>query len=685
MTNNAPYFRSLNRFLMTAIQLADLQRTLRQMLPDEGISAVLAALKKALPEGTDPYNAVFQLETRLNATNKDRLRGILSQEQLELAYNRISADLLDLIDGLQMDHFAPPAAGQPNKTGSILYRIPHTMELEEEYRCIVRLAFDDEVIIRNIEITRDTVLKDVRVAEVMEVELLDPNSTPSFAIRKLNSTEQFLEKNDYTEWIFNVKPLRTGELPLVLRVAVLEIIDERERKKEIVLEELIVVVADTPEPATEAAEGFKNAGYTIATGGAEGGATRGVPGSAAAPQQPAPVSPTAPAAQSPAPQATEGKRRYALAIVALLMAVAGIWAAGRLGGWWSANPATETELQRDRSDWHSALRSGTKSAFSEYLTKHPEGLFQSVARYKLDSIQRVEQVQPGSSEPDSSLTQISEKQDVEPLTGSPVATPPARNGQGKKAAPKPKKPAAPVTISPSQPLQQPSQPASPIETPPLPMKRRSGFEMVAVKGGTMSIGCEGGGKDECPHTVTVGDFKIGKYEVTQGDWKEIMGNNPAHFNYSRCDECPVEKVSWEEAMVFTQKASEKYGVKFRLPYETEWEYAARGGVASKGFKYAGSDRSGTVGWYHDNSEETHRVGQKKPNELGLHDMSGNVWEWCLDTYKPYPGCKSRTTDDRIIRGGSFRNYASKGRTCNRNYMWPTKKDFSVGLRLVQEK
>ncbi len=679
---------------MTATDLASLQRKLRQMLPDEGIIAVLAALKKALPEGTDLYNAVFQLETRLNATNKDRLRGVLSQDQLELAYNRISADLLDLIDGLELEHFDVATAddgGAANKTGSILYRIPHTMEVEEEHRCIVRLAFDDEVIIRNIEITRDTVLKDVRVSEVMEVELIDPNPTPSFAIRKLNSAEQFLEKNDYTEWIFFVKPLLTGELPLVLRIAVLEIIDEHERKKEIVLEEVIHVVADAPEPgAAGAAAGFKNAGYTIATGSTVEPTSSKEPGTSesSAPPRPSPTAPS-PVFNAP-PQAAEGKRRYALALLALIVAVAGIWAAGSMLGWWGNSAAPESLTRIDREDWQSALNSGTKAAFGGYLEKHPEGLFKSVARYKLDSIQRAEQPSSGLvPQQDSLLSEGLADAGADELAegGPPAAT---KKTAAKPAKPQKTKPVKPSSTAPTlpQPVGPPKPTDLPVPPPPQvpnpPAKRRSGFEMVPVSGGSMNIGCEDGGKDECPHPITVSNFKIGRYEVTQADWKEVMGNNPSHFNYSRCAECPVEKVSWEEVLVFAKKAGEKYGVRFRLPSEAEWEYAARGGATGKGLKYAGSNRSGEVGWYHDNSEETHRVGQKKPNELGIYDMSGNVWEWCLDTYKPYPGCKSRTTDDRIIRGGSFRNYGSKGRTCNRNFMWPTKKDFSVGFRLVQE-
>ena len=670
---------------MTTADLTSFQRTLREMLPDGNITGILAALKKALPEGTDKYNTVFQLETRLNSTNRDRLRGILSQDQLEVAYNRIASDLLDLIDALEPADFDAATADGPghvSKTGSILYRIPHTMEVEEEYRCVVRLAFEDEVIIRNIEITRDTVLKEVRVAEVMEVELLDPNEQPAFTIRRLNSAEQFLEKNDYTEWIFFVKPLRTGELPLVLRVAVLEIIDEHERKKEIVLEELIRVVADAPEEG-EAVTGFQNAGYSISTGGVSEGPARIVPpaqpGAGVAPQP-------APTQAPPMPQGASkggGRNRYTLAMVALLMALAGIWATGSQLGWWGGE-AVLSDTQTDRRDWGEALHSGTKEAFMGYLQEHPGGLFKSVAQYKLDSIQQAETLPKGTtpvlqmSEEDTSSM---EQPDEAPLTGLPQKkTKPSQSRQPKTNLPKP--PSAPKPtpeLQPNTPQVSPSLP-----TPPPPTnKRRTGFEMVAVQGGSMTIGCDGS-KDECPHPVTLKNFKIGKYEVTQGDWKEIMGRNPSHFNYSGCDECPVELVSWTEVQEFIKKANEKYHAKFRLPFEAEWEYAARGGQLSKGFKYAGSNTFGAVGWNHGNSEETHRVGQKRPNELGLYDMSGNVWEWCLDTYKPYPGCSSRTTDDRIIRGGSFRNYDKQCRSCNRNYNWPDKKDYTIGFRLLRE-
>ncbi|MBK8195781.1 MAG: formylglycine-generating enzyme family protein [Lewinellaceae bacterium] len=189
------------------------------------------------------------------------------------------------------------------------------------------------------------------------------------------------------------------------------------------------------------------------------------------------------------------------------------------------------------------------------------------------------------------------------------------------------------------------------------------FVMVPVEGGTFTMGqpdpnisCEGCSSDECPHEVTVRSFEIGKYEVTQKQWRQVMGDNPSSFK--NCDDCPVEKVSWDDVQRFLDALNARLPrgqKKYRLPTEAEWEFAARGGKGSRRYTYAGANDPGKVAWYYDNSgSKTHPVGQLAPNELGIHDMSGNVYEWCDDTWGPYP-CDTKTKKEssrRVVRGGS---------------------------------
>ena len=156
-------------------------------------------------------------------------------------------------------------------------------------------------------------------------------------------------------------------------------------------------------------------------------------------------------------------------------------------------------------------------------------------------------------------------------------------------------------------------------------------EFVLVEGGSFQMGSKDGDSDEQPvHPVTVKDYYIGKFEVSQAIWKKVMGENPSIF---KCDQCPVESVSWKGIQDFIRKLNQQSSYTYRLPTEAEWEYSARGGISSSNTSYAGSNDPNEVGWHRSNSDgKTHPVGGKDPNELGLHDMSGNVWEWCEDWY-----------------------------------------------------
>jgi formylglycine-generating enzyme required for sulfatase activity len=205
--------------------------------------------------------------------------------------------------------------------------------------------------------------------------------------------------------------------------------------------------------------------------------------------------------------------------------------------------------------------------------------------------------------------------------------------------------------------------------------------LVFVEGGTFMMGSNEGEADEKPvHQVTVSSFYLGNCEVTQKEWTEVMGSNPAHW---KGDNLPVEQVSWYDAVDYCNKLSEKEGLKpcysksrskiicdwtangYRLPTEAEWEYAARGGKQSKGYIYSGSNELGSVAWYDKNSgRRTHEVGTKKPNELGIFDMSGNVWEWCWDSYENYTSASqinpkgANERSDSVLRGGAWDYYNS---------------------------
>ena len=221
------------------------------------------------------------------------------------------------------------------------------------------------------------------------------------------------------------------------------------------------------------------------------------------------------------------------------------------------------------------------------------------------------------------------------------------------------------------------------------------FDMVKVKGGTFTMGCNGKKDSECydnelpAHQVTVSDFAIGKFEVTQDIWVAVMDKNPSKW---KNDSLPVERVSWDDIQIFIDKLNRITGRTFRLPTEAEWEYAARGGEKSKSHKWAGTSQDlGSYCWYLQNSKShTHKVGLKKPNELGLYDMSGNVWEWCSDyqgKYKDQPQENPkgpRNGEERVLRGGCYTSPSRGCRITDRSNYNPQLKYSYYGFRLAMD-
>ena len=218
------------------------------------------------------------------------------------------------------------------------------------------------------------------------------------------------------------------------------------------------------------------------------------------------------------------------------------------------------------------------------------------------------------------------------------------------------------------------------------------FQMARVVAGTFFMGAtseqESPGSDEEPkHKVTLmRNYYIGKTEVTQELWTAVMGSNPSSF---KGDNKPVENVSWNDCQTFIERLNRATDKNFRLPTEAEWEFAARGGNNSRHYQYSGSNNLYDVAWYSDNSSNTtHDVATKSPNELGLYDMSGNVWEWCSDWYGSY---SSNTQYDpagpssgsgRVDRGGSWGLVARYCRSSNRIINFPDDRSSFLGFRLV---
>jgi len=207
-------------------------------------------------------------------------------------------------------------------------------------------------------------------------------------------------------------------------------------------------------------------------------------------------------------------------------------------------------------------------------------------------------------------------------------------------------------------------------------------ELISVEGGTFTMGDTDGlgfPHDFPPHQVTLSSYKIAKYTVTQQQWEAVMGTNPSHF---QGNDLPAESITWYQAQEFITKLNELTGKSYRLPTEAEWEYAARGGNKSKGYKYSGSDDVDAVAWYRTNSGTvTHPVGKKAPNELGIYDMSGNVFEWCSDWYGDYP-TPPETGTRRVSRGGGYLDYEMFSRVYTRISTAPGSVYYDTGFRLV---
>ena len=219
-------------------------------------------------------------------------------------------------------------------------------------------------------------------------------------------------------------------------------------------------------------------------------------------------------------------------------------------------------------------------------------------------------------------------------------------------------------------------------------------EMVVVDGGSFIMGStpDPSGKGmitmQFSHKVTLSSYQIGKYEVTQAEWLSVMGANLSL--HQGCDNCPVEEVSWNDAQLFIHALNEKTGKHYQLPTAAQWEFAARGGNKSRGYKYAGSNDLDEVAWTGGEFiDQTHPVGRKHPNELGIYDMSGNVAEWCSDWFDPNydPGPQTNPQGPlpgvgHVVRGSSWGVGPSEFHVIGGRIGYPDDRSAHVGFRLV---
>ena len=301
------------------------------------------------------------------------------------------------------------------------------------------------------------------------------------------------------------------------------------------------------------------------------------------------------------------------------------------------------QLAMEQAFWDSVRASDNLADIEEYLKQYPEGMFAGLAKSRLKAAQQRQKAEE------------------------------ARQQREERERPKAK------------------------QIKPLPPSLQAfDRQMVTVTGGTFTMGCTREQEGECDddekpaHQVRVADFQISRYEVTQALWEAVMGENPSYFE--NCSQCPVEKVSWNDVQEFLEKLNAMTGDHYRLPSEAEWEYAARGGQRSRGYKYAGSNEADAMAWYRENSgDRTHPVGQKEANEVGVYDMSGNVWEWVADCWNAsYAGAptdgltwESGECGRRVVRGGSW--YVNPGflRSSNRDWLDSGVRDVYSGFRIAR--
>lgn len=705
---------------------------LKNLLPEDGIVEVLERLKLMLAKNKQRINEIIQIETQLSKLNNDYRFQFITKEAYNSQYAILTKTVIDYLDELTLEDFDTQNTTSNNKanSGKLLHKIPDTMQFQKRTKCIVRLAHLEAALLENYTMTEDTVIQSIRISEVMEVDLQDRNEEKAFEITTPNNKEQFLDEGYYTEWIYYVKPIKKGKHELTLVISVLEEIRGKERRRDVVLEEAVTIIAE--DVVTDSP--YKATGYEV-------GSTKVI---------------------QPQSFTRFDFRKYAAVFAFVLFASIGIWAFSTESGQYRM-----ASLQDDKSSYQNFLKKyeGSNSIYTQKASEKVEAITYTEALAAIEDGSTTELLAFVEEYPKSEhanvavnklmatefeqITTVKSNQLEEPLvnfikryqhieavenkkilerakvkyqeitndTISPevIENSPVKSirintipSDIKKGTEKPvleipkdtevKKPSSNKIPIPQKEIGEISKDKPSINKIPKSSSKTTTFDlfapqMIRVKGGTFKMGSLEKTNEQPIHTVKLSSFSISKYEVTQKQWRAVMGKDH-DTNIKDCDDCPVDNVEWKDAVLFIEKLNKKTGKKYRLPTEAEWEYAAKGGQKSNGHIYAGSTNISSVAWYRKNSQNTtHKVGSKEPNELGLYDMSGNVFEWCSDWYdvnyyKHSPTSNPNNLEEigfhHVLRGGSWQSATDYCRTTSRFYSVYLKDRKLIGFRLAHD-
>lgn len=685
---------------------------LREFIRTGELDEALTLMSQNIKEFDVLYiNDVRMLQNKFSDASHEYTINTISKADYDVLEARICEEILKWADKMER----PADANSNRQTGRILHKIPSTMPVQRESKCIVRIAYNDEMLLQGLKSDAETEIENVSlITEVMSVELIDNNETDTFKIRTCTDPDQIVINDDFTEWQFWVKPLKEGRYPLSLKVSAVELVEGKERKKNVVLEKEIFITNDLQ---TTVVQDFEKSNIQLdntpkkesATAASSvfiaGATTVGVENAKVAQQNI--LLKTARAAVRPI--------LAKMSVTAVAASIAGTVVVASAG--YKVVEAVKQHREKEKLE-KTINVSPTNTGYSD-TTKIITSK-DSVVGSTIDSaaLKQIEPIASIEKQPIGNIT-LPTKPAIKPIeklkekseatktrVENKIDSEKNLNGISEKPIGKMQEKLKDAKINVENKIDENI--ASKTQTNGASFSAKSITEtpnaatdenriidnnllnwMITVDGGTFQMGSNDGNEDEKPtHSVTLGSFKISKYEITQKQWETIMGSNPSKF---KGDNLPVENVSYEDVQEFLQKLNSKTGKNYRLPTEAEWEFAARGGINSKKYKFSGSNDLNDVAWNNLNSgNKTHTVDLKNTNELGIYDMTGNVWEWCNDWYdenyyknspaRNPPGAVSGSY--RVYRGGSWLNTPVNCRVALRNSSTPSGRYSHLGFRVV---